>query len=210
MVVEKGQRLACFARGPAALHSFEMPPWINLPNLFTLVRLALAPFVMQAVLRGRPVTAFVLFALAAFTDYLDGAAARRLATATQAGAYLDPIADKCLLSGTFLALAAAHSVPWWLVAVVFGRDLFILLGVVLLVLLTPIRKFPPSIWGKVSTCVQIGTVSAWLFRDAVGIAPGKTLSFIMLWPCAAFTVWSGLDYAWRGAQALRLRAKQCA
>ena len=105
MVVEKGQRLACFARGPAALHSFEMPPWINLPNLFTLVRLALAPFVMQAVLGGRPVTAFVLFALAAFTDYLDGAAARRLATATQAGAYLDPIADKCLLSGTFLALA---------------------------------------------------------------------------------------------------------
>jgi cardiolipin synthase len=181
-----------------------MPSWINLPNLFTLVRLALAPFVMQAVMSGRHVPAFALFAVASFTDYLDGAAARRLATATQAGAYLDPLADKCLLSGVFLALAATHSVPWWLVAVVFGRDLFILLGVALLMLITPIRKFPPSIWGKVSTCVQIGTVSAWLFRNAVGIAPGRMLSFVMLWPCAAFTIWSGLHYAWRGAQAVRL------
>ena len=82
--------------------------------------------------------------------------------------------------------------PWWLVAVVFGRDLFILLGVALLMLITPIRKFPPSIWGKVSTCVQIGTVTAWLFRDALGIPLGRVLSFVMLWPCAAFTIWSGL------------------
>jgi cardiolipin synthase len=180
-----------------------MPPWINLPNLFTLIRLALAPCVMQAVVSGRHGLAFGLFAVAAFTDYLDGAAARRLATATQAGAYLDPLADKCLLSGVFLALAAADSVPWWLVAVVFGRDLAILLGVALLMLLTPVRKFPPSIWGKVSTCVQIGTVSAWLFSNAVGFIPGKTLSFIMLWPCAAFTIWSGLHYAWRGVRTVR-------
>ena len=51
------------------------------------------------------------------------------AWATQAGAYLDPIADKCLLSGVFLALAAARMVPWWLVGIIFGRDLYILLGV---------------------------------------------------------------------------------
>ena len=78
---------------------------------------------IQAILDGRHALAFGLFALAAFTDFLDGAAARRLGVSTQAGAYLDPIADKCLLSGAFLALAAARMVPWWLVAVVFGRDL---------------------------------------------------------------------------------------
>jgi cardiolipin synthase len=180
-----------------------MPRWINLPNLFTFLRLALTPFAIQAILDGRHALAFGLFALAAFTDFLDGAAARRLGVSTQAGAYLDPIADKCLLSGVFLALAVARMVPWWLVAVVFGRDAFILVGVAVLMLATPIRKFPPSIWGKVSTCVQIGTVTAWLVRDALRIPMGGAFSFVMLWPCAAFTIWSGLDYAWRGIHTLR-------
>ena len=87
-----------------------MPRWINLPNLFTLLRLVLVPFVIQAILDGRSTLALALFGVAAFTDILDGAAARRFGLATQTGAYLDPIADKCLLSGVFLALAAARVV----------------------------------------------------------------------------------------------------
>jgi cardiolipin synthase (CMP-forming) len=184
-----------------------MPGWINLPNLFTLLRLVLTPVVVMAILDGRHVLAFVVFILASLTDFLDGAAARRRGP-TQIGAYLDPIADKCLLSGGFLALAAAHSVPWWLVALVFARDLVILLGVALFLLLTPIRRFPPSIWGKVSTCVQICTVAAWLTCNALGIQTGRALSFVMLWPCAAFTVWSGLDYVWRGIAKVRGHIEQ--
>ena len=68
--------------------------------------------------------------MAALTDVIDGALARSYGLASQVGAYLDPIADKCLLSGIFLALGATGTVPWWFVAVVFGRDIYILLAVV--------------------------------------------------------------------------------
>jgi cardiolipin synthase (CMP-forming) len=186
-----------------ALHSSQMPRWINIPNLFTALRLALVPFVVVAIVEGRHLEAFALFSVAALTDFLDGAAARRLGVATPAGAYLDPIADKCLLSGVFLALAWSGELPWWLVAVVFGRDLFILLGAAAFLLLTPVRKFPPSIWGKLSTCVQIATVVAWMGRNLMQSPPGSTASWLMLWPCAGFTIWSGIDYARRGFSTFR-------
>ena len=99
-----------------------MPSWLNLPNLFTLLRLLLVPWIIMAILGGHPVLALALFAGAASTDILDGAAARHLGSSTQAGAYFDPIADKCLLSGVYLALAAAHIMPWWFVILVFARD----------------------------------------------------------------------------------------
>jgi cardiolipin synthase len=180
-----------------------MPRWVNVPNLLTLLRLALAPLVIQAILDGRHILALAIFALAAFTDYLDGATARRFGIATPAGAYLDPIADKCLLSGVFLALAGARIVPWWLVALILGRDVYILLGVATVMLLTSVRRFPPSIWGKVSTFVQIVTAVVWLARDAFPSPPLDFLSLVSLWPCAGCTLWSGLHYTWRGVQMAR-------
>ncbi|HLH20835.1 MAG TPA: CDP-alcohol phosphatidyltransferase family protein [Bryobacteraceae bacterium] len=180
-----------------------MAPWVNVPNLFTLLRLLMAPLVIQAILGGRHVLALALFAAAAFTDYLDGATARRFKSTTQAGAYLDPIADKCLLSGVFLALAAARTVPWWLVAVIFGRDLYILLGAATVMFLTPVRRLPPSVWGKLSTFVQIVTATSWMARDAFPVQALDSFALLTVWPCAAFTLWSGLHYTWRGLRMAR-------
>src|SRR5262245_63949959 len=109
-----------------------MPRWLNLPNLFTLARLVLAPLVVRAILAGNHFFALELFAVAAVTDILDGAAARRFGSVSRAGAYLDPIADKVLMSGVFLALAIGRIVPRWLVVLIFGRDILILLGALLL------------------------------------------------------------------------------
>ena len=173
-----------------------MPRWLNAANLLTFLRFVLVPFVILAILDGRHTLAPALFAVAALTDVLDGAVARRLRLATPAGAWLDPVADKCLISGVFLALAAAGAAPWWLVAIVFGRDFYILAGVAIVMLLTPVRKFPPSIWGKASTFVQVLTVVAWM---AGNVGPAR----VMLWPCAAFTIWSGIHYTWRTLQLLR-------
>src|SRR5262245_30649721 len=106
-----------------------MPRWVNLANLFTLARLALVPFIIGDIIHGRHGRALFLFILAAVTDVIDGALARSSSGVTQTGAYLDPIADKCLMSGVFLALGAAGIVPVWFVCVVFGRDLLILTGV---------------------------------------------------------------------------------
>ena len=167
---------------------------VNAANLLTLLRLVLVPFVILAILEGRHSLALALFAGAALTDLLDGAVARRFRLATPAGAWLDPVADKCLLSGVFLALAGAGTVPWWLVFIVFGRDFYILAGAATVMLLTPVREFPPSIWGKLSTLIQIVTVVVCMAGN----------SSAMLWPCAAFTIWSGIHYTWRTIQVARV------
>jgi cardiolipin synthase len=173
-----------------------MTRWMNAANLLTLLRLVLVPFVILAILDGRHTLALALFAGAAFTDVLDGAVARRFRLATPAGAWLDPVADKCLLSGVFLALAAAGTVPWWLVGIIFGRDFYILAGAAIVMLLTPVRKFPPSIWGKVCTVIQAVTAAAWMAGN-VGDAR------VLLWLCVAFTIWSGIHYTWRTIPVLR-------
>ena len=180
-----------------------MPVWMNVANALTLLRLVLTPFVVAAIVERRASAAIILFVIAAVTDVLDGAAARGLHLASSTGAYLDPIADKILLSGVFLALAIGQFVPWWFVAVVLGRDVFILAGAGIFFLLTPIRKFPPSVWGKASTFVQISTAVVWMARNLLEISELTALAGAMLWVCAATTLWSGLHYAWRGVQVAR-------
>jgi cardiolipin synthase len=180
-----------------------MPAWLNVPNLFTLLRLLLTPLVIAAIVTGRPTLALALFACAAATDVVDGAIARRLGLATKTGAYLDPVADKCLLSGVFVALAVAGMAPRWFVAIVFGRDLYLLCAVAILLKLTPIRSFPPSVWGKACTFAQICTAVVWMARNMLEFPLLNVLAPAMLWSCAGFTLWSGLHYTWRGMQVAR-------
>ena len=176
---------------------------LNIPNLFTAVRIVLAPFVIRAVLVGDHKLALALFAIAAITDFFDGAAARRFGSTTAAGAYLDPIADKLLLSGVYLAMALAAILPWWFVALIFGRDLLILAAAAIALFFTDVRKFPPSFWGKLSTLFQATTAAVWLFRNAVPSPALDSIAHALIWPTAALTVWSGLHYAWRGSGARR-------
>ena len=180
-----------------------MPRWVNLPNCLTLLRLALAPVVIEAIVSGRSVAALALFAVAAWTDILDGAAARRFHSNTKAGAYFDPIADKCLLSGVFLALAATRPR-----ALVGGRDHFrtrplYSAGGAVLMQFTPIRKFPPSVWGKLSTFVQIPDSGAVDGRDFSRPSVLDAVSAAMLWLCVAFAAWSGIHYTWRGVRLMQ-------
>ena len=177
---------------------------LNLANLLTVSRLALAPLVIRAILNGQHTQALALFALAAVTDVLDGAAARRWGLATKGGAYLDPVADKVLVSGVFLALAGANLVPWWFVAMVLGRDLYILLGASLLMTLTSLRNFPPSVWGKISTFFQIVTATTWMANDVLANRWIDLFAWMVLTISAALTLWSGLHYTWRG---IRLAAR---
>jgi cardiolipin synthase len=167
-----------------------------LPNLLTFLRLFLTPAVVTAILTRQTGWAILLFLIAAVSDVLDGWAARRFGAVTPFGAYWDPIADKFLMGGTFLALAAAAGVPRWFVVIVIGRDVGILLIVGILFLLTPLRKFSPSGWGKASTFVQICAAGTWMLQPWLHIpafAAGD-----MLWISAAVTTWSGIDYLWRG------------
>lgn len=175
-----------------------MPAWLNLPNLLTVARLVLTPFVILAIVEGRHSAALLLFGIAGFTDLLDGNIARAFKMTTQVGAYLDPIADKCLLSGVFLALSVAKIVPTWIVAIIFARDVLILAGVGMVLLLTKVRRFPPSVWGKSSTVAQILTAVVWMTRNALQVPALDSLAWLLLWPCVGLTIYSGLDYTVRG------------
>ena len=182
-----------------------MPPWVNLANSLTLLRLILVPFIVTGIIHGDHFRALTLFFIAALTDIVDGAVARSGSGMTETGAYLDPIADKCLMSGVFLALWAAGIVPWWFVGIVFARDLLILVGVLAVMAFTKVRRFPPSRWGKLSTFVQIVTAISWMTRNAWPTPVLDAISYVMLWICAAFTIASGLDYTWRGMHLIRAR-----
>jgi cardiolipin synthase len=180
-----------------------MARWFTIANLFTFMRLALVPFVIHAILEGHHRQALALFMAAGFTDLLDGLAARRLGQSTSAGAYLDPVADKFLLSGVFVALAIAGIVPAWFVVLVLGRDIYILVAASILMLSTPLRRFPPSPWGKACTFFQIVTAVAWMVRNTT---PGPVLdgtAWALLWLSAMLTFGSGIHYTWRGARLVR-------
>jgi cardiolipin synthase (CMP-forming) len=178
--------------------------WLNIPNALSLSRLALTPFSVHAVLAGEYRTALALFFIAAVTDILDGPLARRFGCTTRLGTYLDPIADKAMLSATYLAAGIAGLVPGWLVALIFGRDFLILALASAALLFTRHRDFPPSVWGKLSTAVQtLVGVLVVLGRafPALRLPPGPLLA-----ATAATTAWSGLHYLWR---ALRMLQRPC-
>jgi cardiolipin synthase len=174
----------------------------NLPNLFTLARLVLAPFVAADILHQRYGRAIVLLFAAGFTDVIDGFLARRLQASTPAGAYFDPIADKILLSVIYISLGVAGAMPWWMVGVVFGRDVLILAMAAYGLLFTTVRKFPPSVWGKVSTFFQIAAALVVMGARA-GIATPVTLALYLM---VFGTIVSGLHYVWRGIGMLRQNA----
>jgi cardiolipin synthase (CMP-forming) len=176
---------------------------LNPANLFTLSRIALAPFVARAILQGQPLEAFVLSIVAGFTDVIDGGLARHFGWSTAAGAYIDPIADKVLLSTIYVCLAIHGAVPLWFVAVIFGRDLLILAASGFAMAFTRLRKFPPTVWGKLSTFLQIVTAVVCMGRDAFPTLTLDSISRDLIWLAAAMTVWSGIHYGWRGIRMLQ-------
>jgi len=175
---------------------------LNAPNLVTLARLILAPFVAVDILNGHYGRAIILSFLAGITDVVDGLLARRFGQPTRVVAYFDPIADKILLSAIYIALGVAHALPWWIVAVVFGRDVLILAMSAYGLLFTSIRKFPPSVWGKISTFFQIAAALV-VMSDRDGIPAPVALA---VWLMVAATAWSGIHYTWRGVVLLRSTA----
>jgi len=128
------------------------------PNQLTLLRLIFIPFVLIAVVEGHPRVALALFLVAGISDALDGLLARLLRQQTALGLYLDPIADKLLLSTLFLAFSFLHRIPWYVSVLVFSRDIGILIVSTVLYATNTLRDLHPSIFGKLNTVAQVGTI----------------------------------------------------
>jgi cardiolipin synthase (CMP-forming) len=128
------------------------------PNQLTLLRMIFVPFIVIHLVEGRYLWALVVFVIAGFSDGLDGLLARMLHQQTVLGQYLDPIADKLLLSTIFLVLSILRKIPWKFTVVVFSRDISILAASAVLFAIAGLRNFRPSIFGKANTFSQIAAV----------------------------------------------------
>lgn len=178
-----------------------------LPNQLTLLRLSIVPFLVLCILDGHYHRAFILMVLAGLSDALDGALARLFRQRTELGSYLDPIADKLLLSTLFLVLMHVGLVSFRVTVLVFSRDLGIVVVSALLYATTGTRDFHPSWLGKANTLAQILAVSS------VVLAQTHPASWVLWVRHAALestlwlTVLSGFHYLWRSGQRLGASAE---
>jgi cardiolipin synthase len=131
---------------------------LTAPNQLTLLRMIFLPFIVINLVKDDYKWALALFVLAGLSDALDGLLARKLHQQTLLGQYLDPIADKLLMSTMFLVLSIEHMIPWKYTVVVFSRDVSILLVSGVLFMIAGLRDFRPSIFGKANTFAQVAAV----------------------------------------------------
>jgi cardiolipin synthase (CMP-forming) len=176
----------------------------SFPNLLTLLRLSFIPFIVSSILEGHYEVALSLFVLAGISDALDGVLARLLGQRTKLGEYLDPIADKLLISTLFLVLSATHRIPWRITVVVFSRDIIILVVCTLVYATTPLRDFSPSILGKANTVAQIIALGATILVEVKSWFWVEVVKRVGLWSVFALTIVSALHYVF--LLAVRLRA----
>jgi cardiolipin synthase len=166
------------------------------PNLLTLMRLFIIPFLVIEILDGQYGIAFALFMLAGLSDALDGLIARLLSQKTTLGLYLDPIADKLLLSTLFVVLTHVGLMPRYVTVLVFSRDLGILLIATLLFATGTLRDFRPSLFGKLNTLVQIIALIAVLCGKIFSSVHLATLRDVLVRSIAVLAPLSAAQYAW--------------
>ena len=180
----------------------RLNPFRTLPNLLTLLRICLAPFLVATILDGNYGLSFGLFVAAGLTDALDGTLARVLRQRSMLGQYLDPVADKALLSALFLVLMHQGLIPVRVTVMVFGRDVGILLVAAILYAAIGRREFKPSIFGKANTAAQVAAVAAVLLHQLTKTQWPALDPFVAEFRLLALdatmvlTVVSGLHYAW--------------
>lgn len=165
--------------------------------------MAFLPFVIIKLVEGHYRGALILFILAGLSDGLDGLLARRLKQQTVLGQYLDPIADKMLLSTVFLVLSIVHKIPWKFTVLVFSRDICILLVSAVLYTIAALRDFRPSIFGKANTLAQLAAVVFVMLFEIERSRWIWVARTAFLRATFAFTIISGLHYVYLVGRRLR-------
>ena len=164
------------------------------PNQLTLLRMVFVPFIVIHLVDGHYSWALILFIVAGFSDGLDGLLARRLHQQTLLGQYLDPIADKLLLSTLFLVLSILHKIPWKYTVLVFSRDISILAASAVLFAIAGLRDFRPSIFGKANTFSQISAVFFAMLLQVYTVKWVWIARTVFLRATFFFTIISALHY----------------
>lgn len=171
------------------------PPFWTVPNQITFLRFVLLPIFLICLFYQRYDWALVLLVTAALTDALDGWLARWLNQKSELGTFLDPLADKFLLSGAFVVLAFKGVLGWWLTILVLARDVIILATGAVIVLVFGPRTFPPSIYGKLTTALQILLILEVIAAAAFSLTWLHDLHRGLVYGVAIATIFSGVHYS---------------
>jgi cardiolipin synthase len=194
---------------PSSRDRFDAARLINIANGLTAARVLLVPYFAYLLISGRGKAALLVFTVSGATDALDGLLARWLRQRTLVGALLDPIADKLLMATAFIVLSYVHIVPLRLAVMVISRDIFILVGSFLYLLLLDSSDIRPTALSKANTAVQILTVIYFLAiaafpaeAKALGTGSRSVPDRVVTLICAVTTVASGLQYLYLGIRRL--------
>jgi cardiolipin synthase len=168
---------------------------LTAPNQLTLLRMIFLPFIVINLVKHDFKWAMALFILAGISDGLDGLLARRLHQQTLLGQYLDPIADKLLMSTMFVVLSIERMIPWKYTILVFSRDISILLISGVLFMIAGLRDFRPSIFGKANTFAQVAAIFFVLLLLVEPLRWIWIARTIFLQATFIFTIVSAVHYA---------------
>lgn len=175
----------------------------NIANLLTISRLIIIPVFVILVAYSYKGLAFFFFLAAGITDLLDGIIARVKDIKTPLGTFLDPLADKLLLVSAYFLLSfpqlkLANRVPLWITIIIIFREIIIVLGAFSVQTVTGKFRIIPSIPGKITTDVQLGTMFLLLLFNYLE----RTFFIIpwLLYLTAGLTIFSGLHYIYRGTK----------
>lgn len=174
---------------------YDFRKFIKTPNNLTMFRVITIPGVVLLMLYPNRFCSFlaaILFSAAAISDYFDGFLARQRGMETTFGKIMDPLADKLLVSSTFIMLASLNRVPAWLVCIIVGRELAV----------TALRNMMTEVGGdvgasnlgKYKTGFQIAAcIPLLIYYPFLGIKP-IPIGIFFMWGALLFTIWSGVDY----------------
>ncbi len=178
-VILRGSREAQ-GRGPSVRRGASRGSRLSIPNLITLGRIFLVPFVVWAIASGRMQFAFLLFLVAAVSDGVDGFLAKRFGMKTELGAYLDPLADKILIVSIYVTLGITQVIPLWIVILVVSRDLMIVGAIILSWLVEMPVAIKPHIISKLNTAAQIVFACLVLATHGYQISAEPVLTLVMV------------------------------
>jgi cardiolipin synthase len=174
----------------------------TVPNQITLLRLGFLPFFLILIFYEEYRWALLVLVFVALTDAFDGYLARTLHQKSALGAYLDPIADKLLLSSSFVVLAMSKKIAWWLTILVLSRDVLLLVVAAVILIIQGYRPFPPSLLGKATTLFEISLVFFVIFAAAYPNDRAPAIIHYLALVVAVFVIVSGFHYAFSVARRL--------
>jgi cardiolipin synthase len=182
---------------------------LNIPNFLTILRVIAIPAFIVALAYEYTGLALAIFVGCGLTDGLDGFIARTFHQRTEIGAFLDPLADKLLLTSSFITLAILelpNKIPFWLIVTAISRDVIISVGVAALFMLGKNLHIAPTWLGKATTFCQVTLIIVVLFSNYTAtLYPEFFLPHLispLCWITFVVTLASGLGYVYRGIQLL--------